>query len=141
MAKSTKKRVPARSQRPVSAVKPLPTGNQRTTKPTSAAAVPPGAARKASDGGGAAKQNKSDADTKQSRVLAMLRSPAGATIAAIIQATGWQPHSVRGFLAGVVRKRLKLKLTSKKVDGKRAYQISGGSHGRAHSRPPTRRAA
>jgi hypothetical protein len=54
----------------------------------------------------------------------MLQSPAGATLAAMIQATGWQQHSVRGFLAGVVRKRLKLKLESNKVDGTRVYQIA-----------------
>jgi hypothetical protein len=40
----------------------------------------------------------------------------------MIKATGWQQHSVRGFLAGVVRKRLKLKLASKTVDGNRVYQ-------------------
>ena len=55
----------------------------------------------------------------------MLQSPTGATIAAMMKATGWQQHSVRGFLAGVVRKRLKLKLSSKKVDGNRVYQIAG----------------
>jgi hypothetical protein len=54
----------------------------------------------------------------------MLQSPAGATIAAMMKATGWQQHSVRGF-AGVVRKRLKLKLGSKKVDRIRVYQIAG----------------
>jgi Protein of unknown function (DUF3489) len=68
---------------------------------------------------------KGEPGSKQSRVIAMLQSPAGATIAAMMKATGWQQHSVRGFLAGVVRKRLKLKLGSKKVDGIRGYQIAG----------------
>ena len=47
--------------------------------------------------------------TKQSRAIAMLRSDGGASIAALMEAMGWQQHSVRGFLAGVVRKRLGLK--------------------------------
>ena len=70
------------------------------------------------------KPNKTDARSKQARVIAMLRSPTGTTIAAIMKATGWQPHSVRGFLAGVVRTRLTLTLTSKKVNGSRIYQIT-----------------
>ena len=61
----------------------------------------------------------------------MLQSPVGVTIAAIMKATGWQQHSVRGFLAGVVVKRLKLKLNSKKVDGHRVYQITSGGSGKA----------
>jgi hypothetical protein len=69
------------------------------------------------------KTNKTDARSKQARVIAMLQSPTGTTIAAIMKATGWQRHSVRGFLAGVVRKRLKLELASKKVNGNRVYQI------------------
>ena len=71
------------------------------------------------------KPGKIDPGSKQSRVIAMLQSPAGATIHAMMKATGWQPHSVRGFLAGVVRKRLKLKLNSHKVDGTRVYLIAG----------------
>jgi uncharacterized protein DUF3489 len=61
--------------------------------------------------------------TKQSAAIDMLRAPGGATIAALTKATGWQSHSVRGFLAGVVRKRLKLDLKSAVVEGIRIYQI------------------
>jgi hypothetical protein len=55
----------------------------------------------------------------------MLQSPGGATIAAIANATGWQAHSVRGFLAAVVKTKLKLKLVSEKPDGERIYRIRG----------------
>jgi hypothetical protein len=71
------------------------------------------------------KKDEANPGSKQSRLIAMLQSPAGVTIAAMMKATGWQQHSVRGFLAGVVRRRLKLKLGSKKVDGVRVYQIDG----------------
>jgi len=46
-----------------------------------------------------------------------------------MKATGWQQHSVRGFLSSVVRKRLKLKLGSQKADGKRIYRIASGKSG------------
>jgi hypothetical protein len=55
-------------------------------------------------------------------VLALLSRPRGATIAAMMQATGWQAHTDRGFLAGVVRKMLGL-LHSEKSDGERVYQV------------------
>jgi hypothetical protein len=65
-------------------------------------------------------------DTKHARIIAMLRAPAGATLAAIMTATEWQPHSVRGFLAGVVRKKLGLNLISKRTDKGRVYRIKDG---------------
>jgi len=62
-------------------------------------------------------------EAKHDKVLTMLRSKQGATIAAMMKTTGWQQHSVRGFLSGVVRQRLKLDLTSEKPGKDRIYRI------------------
>ena len=62
-------------------------------------------------------------NSKQARVLALLSGPSGATITTVMRSTGWQPHTVRGFFAAVVRKKLGLKLESEKADGERVYRI------------------
>lgn len=63
--------------------------------------------------------------TKSAAVLALLSSKDGTTITEIAAATGWQNHSVRGFLSGTVRKKLGREIASAVVDGERRYRIAG----------------
>ena len=63
-------------------------------------------------------------NTKQAKLIIMLRRPAGATIADLAKATGWQRHTVRGVLSGALKKKLGLTVTSEKAGGEdRVYRL------------------
>jgi hypothetical protein len=69
-------------------------------------------------------QSTAGRESKKARLIAMLRAPGGVTTEAMARAAKWQPHSVRGFLAGVVRKKLGLNLISAAGDSGRVYRIT-----------------
>jgi hypothetical protein len=74
------------------------------------------------------KPHRIRAESKQALVIALLQRPEGATIAQIMEATQWQQHTVRGTLAGSLKKRLGLTITStKEVGGQRVYRIEGNT--------------
>ena len=70
------------------------------------------------------KERKVRTGTKQAMLIEMLRAPEGATIDEIVAATGWQPHTVRGAIAGALKKKLGLDVTSEKDDQRgRVYRL------------------
>ena len=97
-----------------------PAAPEGTAKQQPSPAKPKAAAKKQS-----APKTKESAQhqTKQDRVVAMLRGADGTSVAAVMKATGWQKHSVHGFFAGVVRKKLRFNLVSDATGGKRIYRI------------------
>lgn len=64
--------------------------------------------------------------SKQAQVITLLSNPQGVKLPELMQATGWQAHSVRGFLSGTIKKKLNLNLISQKRDGAQIYRIASG---------------
>ena len=73
-------------------------------------------------------------DSKQDQIVTRLQQLGGMSLDALVKATGWQKHSVRGFLAGTVREKLKLPLVSEKVGGIRTYRIGASRAVKAASK-------
>jgi hypothetical protein len=74
---------------------------------------------------------KRDAQSKLERIIGLLRQPGGATLSMLIEATGWQAHSVRGFLSGKLSKQLGLSVESSRRDGERVYAVSAAGVARS----------
>jgi hypothetical protein len=73
---------------------------------------------------GAKKEGSARDGSKTAKVLDLLKRYEGASMKELLKATGWQPHSVRGFLSGAVRKKMELTVTSTKAeDGERTYSV------------------
>ena len=99
-----------------------PRANVAPTKPKSGKKAPKGA--KAKKTSPAKKATGARDGSKTARVLELLKRPRGATAKELMKATGWQPHSVRGFLSGIIGKKMGLTVTSLKSDsGERSYSV------------------
>ena len=96
----------------------------RAAKKPAPAKKAPAARTKAKSGKPAAKGAREG--SKAAKILDLLKRPGGATLKALMKATGWQAHSVRGFLSGSLRKKMGLNVASTKAeDGERSYTIEG----------------
>ena len=92
-----------------------------------------------------AKATKASSDrvkphSKRDKIVALLQRPEGANLDVLVKETGWQKHSVRGFRAGTVRKKLKLPLLSAKIDGVKNYRIGAAKVAKTRKTAAARKA-
>jgi hypothetical protein len=100
---------------------PVAPGKGKSGKKAKAGKKTPKGAKKAKS---AAKSSGARDGSKAAKILDLLKRPGGTTMKELMKATGWQPHSVRGFLSGTVGKKMGLKVASaKSEDGERSYSI------------------
>jgi hypothetical protein len=118
--KAAKKANVAKRARNVAPGKPKSGKRANPAKKAAMGAKKAGGARP----GKAAKEKGVREGSKTETILALLKRPGGATAKELIKATSWQPHSLRGFLSGTIRKKMGLTVTSaKSEDGQRSYSI------------------
>ncbi len=98
---------------------PKPSGKKRRRRTAKAAIKPIHKPKSRNNGNRGARKA-----SKTAKILALLRRPAGASLAELRKATGWQAHSVRGFLSGALKKKMGLRIDSlARSDGERAYRV------------------
>ena len=121
MAKTQSRKTPSRSARATTRAKSARRASTKTAKVAAVKKISSAPAQSLDQ------PVKHRAGSKQARVIEMLMKPEGTTIDDIMKATDWQQHSVRGFFAGVIRKKLKLTLTSEAAEAGRIYKVTGNA--------------
>ena len=85
----------------------------------------PRSGRNSKSTGGSTRLSAPRRGSKTAKILGLLKRPAGASLQQLQKATGWQPHSVRGFLSGTLKNRLGMRVESSKPhDGPRTYRLT-----------------
>ena len=115
-AKSTASRSPSTTAKPLKASTRKPAAKSRKTDVVKTPATTPRVDVKA---------ESSSSSSKQSQLLALLRSTSGTTMERMIEATGWQAHSIRGCISAIFRKRMGLTVEHITLDAERVYRIVG----------------
>jgi hypothetical protein len=111
------------SDRTVAAAPAIPDTKQPRAQKLSRADKPPGRRRNAKPAGRA--KTTAQRGSKTAKILALLKRPGGASLQQLQKATGWQAHSVRGFLSGTLKKKMGLRVDSAKLqDGRRTYRVT-----------------